>query len=223
MVRFPSYVKHGPYLFLTGFLISFLASLPPGMTNIITIRLATSGEYVSAMWFALGIFMAEIIYAKICSLIVRRMLKFDFIMTVLQWVVLLVLAVMTVMSFTASGQSPVPDAEPLPASKLSPLVLGFVLMAINPVQIPFWLGWATILTERKLLTPGHYGDMDYLVGVGLGSLAASALFIFFGGLLFSFAGVDEQVMHFIFGCVFAVMTMLQAKRVLLSMSNGRKT
>jgi threonine/homoserine/homoserine lactone efflux protein len=216
MLPLHSSIKPGKYVFPTGFLISFLGSLPPGMTNIITIRLATSGDYPKAVWFALGTLVAEVMYAKICSALVNRIFKFEFIVTILQWLVLLIFGAMAVMSFISAVNTPVQTTEYFSENDVSPFILGFVLMIINPVQIPFWLGWATILTEKKILTPGSLGDLSYLFGVGLGSVVASALFIVSGQLIFSFLEVRQPTMHFVFGCLFTLMTLMQAAKLFRS-------
>jgi threonine/homoserine/homoserine lactone efflux protein len=219
-VALSSSVKPGKYIFHTGFLVSFLASLPPGMTNVVTLQLAMLGDYVKASSFALGVVAAEVIYAKICSSLVSRMLKFEFIVTMLQWLVFLIFVAMAVMSFLSIKTS-VHNTEHLLQRDISPFILGFFLMAINPVQIPFWIGWITILTEKKIFVSGPYADLNFVLGVGLGSLAASAIFIASGQLLFSFLDIKKTVMHFTFGCIFGVMAVMQAVRLFLERSGHK--
>ena len=213
MLPLPSSLKPGKYLFHTGFLLSFLASLPPGMTNVVTVRLAMAGDYINASWFALGILTAEIMYAKICSAVINQMSRFEIIVRTLQWVLLLILTAMATVSFMASAEEPVQDTGALIAGHLPPFIFGFLLMAVNPVQLPFWLGWSTILLEKKILISNQHGHASYLVGIGLGSLTASAIFIVSGQFLFSFLVMEERHVHFIFGCIFTIMALMHAGKL----------
>lgn len=223
MLPLSSSITPGKNIFFTGFLISFLASLPPGMTNIMTVRLAMTGDYISASWFALGILTAEIMYAKLCSVVINQMSRIGFIVKILQGIVLLVFVAMATMSFIASGKEAVHGTAKLIGSDLSPFIFGFLLMAINPVQIPFWLGWTTILLEKRILTSNQHGHISYLLGVGLGSLMASAIFIASGQFLFSFLILKERAVHFIFGSVFAIMAIMHASKLFGVKRRGLET
>jgi hypothetical protein len=56
--------------------------------------------------------------------------------------------------------------------------------------------------------------LSYLVGIGLGSLVANAIFIGCGHFLFSTLIINERTLHFIFGCVFSIMTFVYAGKLL---------
>jgi threonine/homoserine/homoserine lactone efflux protein len=213
MLPLPSSVKPGKYVFQTGFLVSFLASLPPGITNIVTVRLSMTGDYMNASLFALGIMTAEIIYAKFCSTLMNHMFRSQFIVRIFQGVVLLILTAMAILSFIASARERTYDTGDLVAGNFPPFVFGFLLMAINPVQIPFWLGWTTILLEKKILDSNQHGQLSYLLGIGLGSLLASIIFITLGSFLLSWVAVGERALHFIFGGIFTIMALVHVRKV----------
>jgi threonine/homoserine/homoserine lactone efflux protein len=210
-----SVIKSGKYLFHSGFLISFLGSLPPGMTNVITIQLAISGQYLNAAWFALGTVIAEVIYAKICLAMINQIFRFEFIIKMLRWFVLVALSAMAITSFIAFAKGWVHSTGDLIAGDESAFISGFLLMAINPVQIPFWLGWTTILVERKIQVFSPQSQTAYLSGIGLGSLLASATFIAGGQFLFNFLPSKGPQLHFVFGCAFAIMALMQGYKLLV--------
>ncbi len=183
------------------------------MTNMVTIRLALGGDYRAACWFVLGIMVAEVIYAKVSSALVKQMFRFALIVRILQWIVLAILVVMATLSLLASAKGSVQRHSDVISGDLSPFVLGFLLMAINPVQIPFWIGWATILSEKRIFDFSRNGQLGYLTGVALGSLLASAIFIASGQFLSSVLSMNERLLHLIFGCVFVVMSLMQARKL----------
>jgi threonine/homoserine/homoserine lactone efflux protein len=210
MFSLSSSIDEGKHPFQAGFMISFLASLLPGIVNILTIQLAITESYIVASWFALGALSAELICAKICLLLLNRVYKFA--TRILEWLVLLVLVAFSIMSLIASVNGTVPRATNAIRNDLPPFIFGFLTMAINPGLAPFWLGWTTIVSERKILKPNK--TAGYLVGIGFGSLIASAIFIGCGHFLFSALMIEERVLHFIFGCVFSIMTFAYAGKLL---------
>lgn len=220
MPSFPTSVNVGKYPFQAGFMISFLASLPPGIVNILTIQLAITESYIVAFWFALGALAAELICAKICFVFMNRVIKFELVTRILQWLVLIVLLALSIMSFIASVNEAVQRANNPIRTDLSPFIFGFLTMAVNPGLIPFWMGWTTILFERKILKPDKGTEAGYLSGIGLASLIASAIFIACGQFLFSALAIKARSLHFVFGCVFAIMALVYAGK--LSGAGGKR-
>jgi threonine/homoserine/homoserine lactone efflux protein len=213
MFPLSSAANESKYPFHAGFIVSFLASLPPGIVNILTIQLAITESYMVAFRFAIGALAAEIICAKVCLVLMNGAFKFELTIRILQWLVLVILLALSVTSFIASAQGNAQAVNNPLRNDLSPFIFGFLTMAINPGLIPFWLGWTTIFFQRKILRSDNGSEIAYLAGIALGSLIASGLFIGGGHFLFSALVVKEQTLHFIFGCVFSIMAIVYAFRL----------
>jgi threonine/homoserine/homoserine lactone efflux protein len=84
----------------------------------------------------------------------------------------------------------------------SSFLLGLLLSTLNPMHIPFWMGWNSILLERKTLdkSPGIYSS--YIIGIGLGSIAALMIFIFTGKFIYQNYQQYNHVIAFIMGCLY---------------------
>ena len=82
--------------------------------------------------------------------------------------------------------------------------LGVSMSAINPVQIPFWFGWSTVLVTKGILLPrtSHYNF--YIIGIGIGTLIGNAVFIFGGRLIVDELNANQNVMNWIIGSVFTL-------------------
>lgn len=93
-------------------------------------------------------------------------------------------------------------------------LLGMIMCAINPVQIPFWFGWSTVLFTKKILTPVNSQYNGYILGIGLGTLAGNAIFIFGGKLLVQQVSGSQQYLNWIIGGIFAITAAIQLFRIL---------
>jgi len=106
--------------------------------------------------------------------------------------------------------------------------LGIMMSAINPVQIPFWFGWSTVLFTKQVLLPraDHYNT--YIAGIGIGTLIGNAIFIFGGRLIVDKLNANQNVLNWIIGGVFAVtavvlfIKMMKRKKEPLIKATGRR-
>lgn len=197
-----------------GFLISFLGSLPPGTTNIILVEIAGADGLYAAAMFALGGVLAELICVKLCLMIMRRAMHLSIVAKSIQWLSLIFLALLAIAYFILSfHDAAADDVSTLFSRPGSPFPAGFFMMLINPVQLPFWLGWTTIVVGRKSVNFHSHDELFYLSGIALGSLLASALFIFVGHLIASFLASHRTPIRFMLAFTFTMMTLLQARRM----------
>lgn len=208
----------GVMVFFLAAGISFIGSLPPGTTNVLTIQLAASEGKLTAGFFALGCLAAEILYVALSLYVMVRLLRYERLIKYLQWISLAVLLGLAFVSFKATlNDSPSKVIKVI--SGYSPFLFGFILMIINPVQIPFWLGWNSILLEKKMLQLKWSHYIFYTVGAGAGSLLASFMFIFAGNWVLSF--VTQQYFYYIIAIVFLITALLQLLVIIRNASKGR--
>jgi threonine/homoserine/homoserine lactone efflux protein len=194
-------------------MVSFLGSLPPGTTNLLTIRLASSDGLAVASRFSVGCMMAELIYVSASLFMVDRILRFKGVFIFLRWLSVVFLLAFSVALFLAAGSADTLHVIPS-WNNSSPFVFGFALMIINPVQFPFWLGWATVLAEQKVLKPDGRYYLTYAAGAGLGSLLASLCFILLGQFVVSHWFIPQALFHTVLGTLFLVSGILQVRKLL---------
>lgn len=207
-------------LFCVATLLSFLGSLPPGTTNLMTVRLVTEGGVVAAALFAAGCLLAELVTVSASLILVDRMLRFKNVAGVLQWISLVVLLTFTIACFVAATTHS--DYQHVQFTNgASPLVLGFVVMLINPVQLPFWLGWTTLLAERKIMKAASTQYIMYVAGSGVGSLLASVCFILLGKFFVSNWSISPTAFYITLGVLFLLSSFVQLRRI-LERSNSLK-
>jgi threonine/homoserine/homoserine lactone efflux protein len=100
------------------------------------------------------------------------------------------------------------------SSTVNRFLLGFGMCAINPVQIPFWFGWSTVLYTKKVLLPksSHYNL--YILGIGIGTLLGNCVFIFGGRLITQKINANEHVLNWVIGGIFALTAIIQLYKIL---------
>src|SRR6478735_10499095 len=169
-------------ILLTGLFISFLGSLPLGTLNIAAMQISISDGLMPALLFSLGSLSAEMVYVRISLVAMDWVRKQKHFFKVLEWVTLLIVLALAVSSFYAAFHPGVKKNVIL-SSTLNRFWLGLFMSALNPVQIPFWFGWSTVLFSKKILEPKNSHYNLYIVGIGLGTLMGNCVFIFGGKLI----------------------------------------
>ena len=190
-------------IFLTGLFISFLGTLPLGTLNIAAMQISVSDGIRPAILFALGALLVEVIYVRL-SLVamdwVRRQKK---IFRMLEWFTVLIILALAISSFVAAAD-PEQKKNVLLSESIHRFWLGVILSALNPVQIPFWFGWSTVLFTKKILQPKNDQYNIYILGIGVGTFIGNLVFIFGGRLIVDSLNQNQKVLHYIIGSIFAI-------------------
>jgi len=195
-------------IFLTGLFISFLGSLPLGTLNIAAMQIAITDGLQPAILFSLGSLTAEVIYVRLSLIAMDWVRKQQKLFRILEWVTLLIVVALAVSSFYAAIHPKV-QKNVILSSTLHRYFLGLIMSALNPVQIPFWFGWSTVLYTKKILLPkaSHYNF--YIIGIGLGTLLGNGVFIFGGKLIANKLDKNQHVLNWVIGGIFAITALIQ--------------
>ena len=197
-------------LFLTGLLISFLGTLPLGTLNVLAAKMAVAEGFGPAIWFSLGALIVEMVYVRLSLVAMDWISRQQRWLRVLEILTVIIILLLALGSFWAAAHPAVHSTDGMTSNLhqerkwilgfLSPapiprLLAGMLLSAINPLQIPFWFGWSTVLLSKKILQPrpGQYNV--YIAGIGLGTFAGNAVFIFGGRLLLNALGAHEGLVN----------------------------
>lgn len=189
-------------------LVSFLGSLPLGTLNVAAMQISISDGIIAAILFSLGSLLAEVIYVRLSLVAMDWIRKQEKIFRILEWVTLAIVLALAVSSFYSAMQ-PAVEKNVILNSRLPKFLLGFIMSAVNPVQIPFWFGWSTVLFTKKILLPrtDHYNV--YIVGIGLGTLFGNCIFIFGGLLIASSINKNQHILSWVIGGIFAITALIQ--------------
>lgn len=200
-------------IFFIGMLVSFLGSLPLGTLNIAAMQIAISNGIVAAMMFSAGSLLTEIIYVRISLVAIDWIRKKEKILKTLEWATFFIVVALAVSSFYAA-MHPKHDKNIILDSPLPKFVLGLVMSAVNPVQIPFWFGWSTVLFTKKALLPRNDHYNSYILGIGIGTFAGNCVFIFGGIFIASKIRNNQDILNWVIGGIFIITAIIQLWRIL---------
>ncbi len=195
-------------IFITGLFISFLGALPLGTLNIAAMQLSISDGIVPAFYFSAGVLLIEIIYVRISLVAMDWVRKQEKFFRWLEWITLLVIVALAISSFIAATDSNIKKNLIL-SNTLHRFWLGVLMSAINPVQIPFWFGWSTVLLSKKILMPRNDHYNIYIFGIGFGTLMGHSLFILGGQLIVDKLNRNQSLLNWIIGGIFALTALIQ--------------
>jgi threonine/homoserine/homoserine lactone efflux protein len=201
-------------IFGTGLLISFLGTLPLGTLNIAAMQIAVTDGILPALYFALGAMVVEIFYVRVSLVAMDWVRKHKRIFQWLEWLSIAVVAALAITTFIAAANPSGSGQNVMLSNTVHRFWLGVTMSAINPVQIPFWFGWSTVLFTKKVLLPrtDHYNI--YIAGIGIGTLIGNAIFIFGGRLIVDRLNTNQHVLNYIIGSIFAVTAIILLTKTL---------
>jgi len=206
-------VHHLAKIFVTGLFISFLGSLPLGTLNVAAMQIAITDGYTAAILFSLGSLLVEMIYVRVSLIGIDWMQKQKKLFKILEWVTLCIVLALAISSFYAALH-PKTGKNIILSSTLPKFVLGVTMCAVNPVQIPFWFGWSTVLFTKKILLPKNSDYNLYIIGIGLGTFIGNCVFIFGGQLIAEKLSSNQSILSWVIAGIFSITAIIQVWRIL---------
>jgi threonine/homoserine/homoserine lactone efflux protein len=200
-------------IFWTGMLVSFLGTLPLGTLNVAAMQISASDGVSPAIKFALGSLLVEAIYVRISLVAMDWVRKQKGLFKILEWVTLVIVLALAISSFYAAMHHEV-KRNVLLSSTVHRFLLGMMMCAVSPAQIPFWFGWSTVLFTKKILLPKASFYNMYIFGIAVGTFAGNCVFIFGGRLLVDTLNAKQSLMHWIIGSIFAVTALIQVWKMI---------
>jgi threonine/homoserine/homoserine lactone efflux protein len=206
-------MKQSTKIFYWGMLISFLGSLPPGLINIAASQISGTQGTGAAMIYATGSMLAEVIIVRIALAGMSWLTRHKNFFKVLDWMTAGLLVIFSVGCFIAANSMQEFPAI-LPDLILPPFLTGVVLSAVNPLHIPFWLGWSTVLINKGVLLqqPGQYNW--YIPGIAIGTIAGFTVFIFGGQYLLKTFQSNQHLINGLIGVVLFIAAFLHIKKLI---------
>lgn len=203
-----------PYLkiVLWGFAISALGSLPLGTLNVAALQVSMEEGVLQGIYFSIGAALVEVAYVRLSLSGIQWMQSKEALLKWLDWLSLAIIIVLAVGSFWAAIHPTASKSFVLQTS-LPYFILGLLMSALNPVQIPFWFGWSAILYGKGVLKPQKKYYKFYILGIGLGTLSGLAVFVYGGPLLLVGLKAGKSVVNYTIGGVFLFTAILQGIRL----------
>lgn len=201
-------------VFFWGMIVSFLGSLPLGTLNVAAMQISVQESISNAIYFSLGSLLTEMIYVRISLVGINWIRKQKILFKWMEWITLGIVLALAVGSFIAATHEHHAKNVML-NNNMHRFLLGLLLSAISPMQIPFWFGWSTVLFQKNVLQPKNSFYNLYIIGIGIGTLLGNCVFIFGGKYIVQKLNTNQNILNWVIGGIFALTAVIQLIRILM--------
>lgn len=194
--------------------ISFLGTLPLGTLNLSVANYAFLGNLSGAVGFSVAAIAVEMLLVWVALLVIRRLEKLALFFKIFNLVSSGVLLFLAFSSLLAAWEMEAFRAT-LPLAFLSPVISGIILSFTNPLHLPFWMGWTTVLKSRKILNDESGSYPTYIGAIGLGTAMAFCLYGTAGRYLIQLLGSRQVLLNWIVGLALLITALIQLYKIFL--------
>ncbi|MEO6682127.1 MAG: LysE family transporter [Ginsengibacter sp.] len=209
-------------VFFWGMLISFLGALPLGSLNVMGMQISVQEGIRPAFYFLAGTIVVEVIYVRLSLIGINWVRKQKKLFKWMEWITVAIILALAIGSFIAAMKSGDNAKNVMLENNINSFFLGIILCAINPVQIPFWFGWSTVLFTKKILKPENRFYNTYIFGIALGTLLGGFVFIFGGPWIVNKLDANDRTINWVVGGIFAVTAVILLIKILLNKDASEK-
>jgi threonine/homoserine/homoserine lactone efflux protein len=198
---------------MTGMFISFLGTLPMGTLNISAMQISVTDGIRPALLFTSGAILVELVFVRLTLVAMGWFRQHKKLLKQMEWLTLGIILVLAISSFY-TAMHPAVRSNPILSNSVNRFWLGAGLSAVNPLQIPFWFGWSTVLSNRQILKREGNQYMLYIAGIGFGTLIGHCIFIFGGKLLVESLNTSQDIIQWVIGGIFLATAIIQLIKML---------
>ncbi len=202
------------YVFFLGWLVSFLGQLPLGNMSFTSTQVCIQEGVKKAWYFALGVAIVEMIYLRFALTGMDWVVQHRSWFLALGWLTVVMFLVLGVLAFRTAGKQSKEKKSILLDNKLNRFLLGLMMSALNPVQIPFWFLWTSTFIQTKVLPVATIPFNTFTAGAGLGTLSGLAVYIHGGNWLVNKMKTSNKTLNKIMGIVFIITALIQLYRMI---------
>jgi threonine/homoserine/homoserine lactone efflux protein len=200
-------------IFYWGFIISFLGSLPLGTMNVTATNISIQLGAYPAFIFALGTLVVEAVCVYIVLQAMQWVSKQQRFFKVFEWLTVLLIFILSVSCFIAALKMKSFGNSVFTKYNLRPFVLGLLLSTLNPLHIPFWFGWSTVLLNKKILIPQQKYFFVYILGISIGTIAGFDVFIYGGNYIVQQLMGKQNILNWVVGFVLLGTVLIQVYKM----------
>ncbi|QEM07707.1 thioredoxin fold domain-containing protein [Mucilaginibacter rubeus] len=200
-------------LFWVAFSISFVGALPIGTLNTNIANFALNNDIAGAAWFAFAAILVEVVIVRIGLVMfdhLVRLKKLFKILSIVFCIAILMLAYKTL--WAAFHMHNFRDV--LPFAEINPFYSGLLLSLLNPLHLPFWMGWTAFLKKRKVLSNETRDYNIFIIAIGTGTLLSFIIYGVVGNYLMNILKAQHNLINWILGLTLLLTGLVQAYKLI---------
>jgi LysE type translocator len=195
-----------------AFLISFAGSLPVGTLNVSITNLVIDRHVGGAISFGMGAVLVEVGMVRLALVAVKRL---EGISRFLRWFRVIACVVILLFAFLSldAAWHLRKAGVPILFTGDAPFVSGLVLSLLNPLHLPFWMGWTSVLRSKGLLAHTRKEYNVYVLAIGMGTCTAFLVYGITGHLLILFLRANQNLFNWLTGIALLVAGLAQGWKI----------
>jgi hypothetical protein len=195
-------------LFFAAWLISFTGSLPVGTLNASIADLTINMGPGAAFQFGMGAILVEVALVRIALVTVRRLAGLTYLFRFFRVFSCAIVLLLAVLSLYAAWHMQ-KQGVVVPFAHYTPFFSGIFLSVLNPLHLPFWMGWTAALRSRGVLNETKADFNLFVTAIGSGTALAFLLYGVTGHLLIMFLRMNENLFNWLVGLALLLAGILQ--------------
>lgn len=202
-----------PVLF-AGFSISFLGQLPLGNLNVLSTQISVQESFKNAWLFSIAGAIVEVTYLRIALSGSHWMMNNKTLFNYVSWFTVILFYVLGLICIIKAMRQTEPKSKGfLINNNINRFLLGIMLSAVNPMQIPFWFFWGTYFIQNGVVKPTIADFNLFTIGAGIGTLSGQAIYIHGGNWLIRKLKASHKILNIIMGIVFIISASVQVYKI----------
>lgn len=203
--------------FFIGFGVSYLFSLPPGMISLNVLQTTIQKGLLSAFWLALAAVLIESVQAFVGVKFSEWINQHENLKLGMEMFVIPVFLALGIGNVVI-GVKTIRNKDKVsiqPKKTIGSFWKGLIVSALNPVAIPFWVVWATGISEKNLLVMETSHILVFVFGTTLGTLACLMTYAMLSAVIVNRIHAVKIWMNIIIGVLFIGLAIAQTISVLM--------
>ncbi|MFI5155731.1 MAG: LysE family translocator [Chitinophagales bacterium] len=199
---------------LSGTLLSFLGQLPLGTMSITATQIAIQENFRSAWKYSIGVAFVEIIYLRLVLSGMEFFKHYSFIWGALGWITVAIFLILGILCLFRACKADENKKALLLQGRLNRFLLGIIMSALNPAQIPFWFVWSGYFMDIHWLASDSNEFNWFTAGAGIRTLAGLAVYKYGGNWLVAKMKTSHRTLNQIMGIIFIIAALGQLYHIL---------
>lgn len=201
------------FAFFLGLLLSFLGQLPLGTISMTATQISVQENFRNAWKYSAGVALMEMLYLRLILSGLSWVMDNRILLSVFNWIAVLFFLALGILSIVSARRQDPGKKALLLNNQLDRFMLGIMLSALNPAQIPFWFIWSGYFLNQGWLPAGFDYFNLFTIGSGLGTVGGLAVYVYGGKGLVMKMKTSNQSLNKIMGIIFILAALVQLYRI----------
>lgn len=199
--------------FFLGFLASFVATLPPGLLNLTSLKISLEKGVKKSHHFALGVSLIIFVQSYVSLALLKYMHNQTMVGVYMQIIGIIVFTFLSFYFFSSyiKGKKDIPKK---PSRIQNSFYLGLIMSSINFLGIPYYCSIGSTLNAHGWLDFTQFSILFFVLGTAIGTFSLLSIYNYSAPAIEKKLGVISKNVNFILGTITAIVALITLIQIL---------